>query len=56
MQWELVVALVVAVPIILFPAAFVWHLTIGGIFAAAKEARAKRTVRERGIKAAAATK
>jgi hypothetical protein len=56
MQWELVVALVIAVPIILFPAAFVWHLTIGGIFAAMKEARAKKAAREIGIKAATATK
>ncbi|MFC1909287.1 hypothetical protein ACFLXD_05485 [Chloroflexota bacterium] len=33
MQWELVVALVIAIPIILFPAAYVWYLNIGGIVA-----------------------
>ncbi len=43
MQWELITALVVAIPVILFPAAFVWYLNIGGICAAVKEARAKRT-------------
>ncbi len=42
MQWELIVALIIAVPIILFPAAFVWYLNIGGIYAAIKEARARR--------------
>jgi len=42
MQWELIVALVVAIPIILFPAAYVWYLNIGGIYAAIKEVRAKR--------------
>jgi len=42
MEWQIVVALVVAIPIILFPAAFVWYLNIGGIYAAIKEARAKR--------------
>ena len=50
MQWELVVALVIAIPIILFPAAFIWYLNIGGIYAAVKEARARRVAREKGIK------
>ena len=42
MEWQIVVALVLAVPIILFPAAFIWYMNIGGITAALKEARAKR--------------
>ena len=42
MQWELIVALVIAVPVILFPAAFVWYLNIGGIVQAAREAKAAR--------------
>ena len=56
MQWELVVALVVAIPIILFPVVFVWYLNIGGIYAAIKEARAKRVVHEKGATAAAKVK
>jgi hypothetical protein len=51
MQWEFIVALVIAIPIILFPAAFVWYLNAGGIYAAIKEARARRAARERGTKA-----
>ena len=39
MQWEVVVALVIAIPIILFPAAFVWYLNIGGLIQALREAR-----------------
>jgi hypothetical protein len=31
MQWEIIVALVIAVPVILFPAAFVWYLNLGGL-------------------------
>ncbi len=42
MQWDLIIALVIAIPVILFPAAFVWYLNIGGIVAAVKEARARR--------------
>jgi hypothetical protein len=50
MQWELIVALVVAIPIILFPAAYVWYLNLGGVYAAMKEARARRIAREKGVK------
>ena len=50
MQWELIVALVIAIPIILFPVAFIWYLNIGGIYAAIKEARAKRAAREKDIR------
>jgi hypothetical protein len=42
MEWQMIVALVIAVPIILFPAAFVWYLNIGGIFQAVREARVAR--------------
>jgi len=35
---ELVVALVVAVPVILFPAALIWYLNVGGITEAVREA------------------
>jgi len=56
MQWEVIVALVIAIPIILFPAAFVWYLNVGGIYAAIKEARARRAAREKGVKATAKIK
>jgi len=54
MQWEFVVALIIAIPIILFPAAFVWYLNIGGIYATIKEARKRRAAREEKLRAAAA--
>ena len=37
-----IVALVIAIPIILFPVAFIWYMNIGGIIHAAKEARAAK--------------
>jgi len=52
MEWQIIVALVVAIPIILFPVAFVWYLNIGGIYAAVKEARERRAVREKELNAA----
>ena len=42
MELGFVIALVVAIPIILFPVAFVWYLNVGGIIQAVKEARAAR--------------
>jgi hypothetical protein len=51
MQWEFIVALVIAIPVILFPVAFVWYLNAGGIYAAIKRARARRAVQSREAKA-----
>jgi hypothetical protein len=56
MQWELMVALVVAIPIILFPAAFVWYLNLGGVYAAVKEARARKVAQEKEAKVKVETK
>lgn len=42
MQWEFVIALAVAIPVILFPAALVWYINVGGLYAAIKRSREKR--------------
>ena len=39
MDWQIIVALVIAIPIILFPVAFVWYLNIGNVVAAVREWR-----------------
>jgi hypothetical protein len=49
MEWQFIVALVVAIPVILFPAAFVWYLNIGGVAAALREAREKRAAQTKGV-------
>jgi len=48
MEWQIIVALVIAIPIILFPAAFVWYLNIGGVLTMVKELARKRI--KHGIK------
>ena len=53
MNLELIVALVVAIPIALFPAAYIWYLNIGGIMAKVREARAARVKKAAGVKIAA---
>ena len=47
MQWELIVALVIAIPVILFPAAFVWYLNLGGLVQTVREARQAKAAREK---------
>lgn len=42
MEITMIVALVLAIPVILFPAAFVWYLNIGGVVHAVREARAAK--------------
>ena len=51
MRWEFILALVIAIPIILFPAAFVWYLNIGGIYAAIRRQLEKRQAEDRKIAA-----
>jgi len=44
METGVVIALAIAIPMILFPAAFVWYLNLGGVFQAVKEARARKVI------------
>jgi hypothetical protein len=39
MDAAFIIAMVVAIPVILFPAAYIWYINIGGIYQAVKEAR-----------------
>ena len=42
MDGILIVALIIAIPIILFPAAFIWYINIGGVVHALREAKARQ--------------
>ena len=56
MEWQIIVALVIVIPVVLIPVLFVWYLNIGGIYAAFKEARARRAVSEKKGKVEAEAK
>ncbi len=43
MEWQVVLILVLAIPILLFPVALVWYLNLGGIVGALGEARKRKT-------------
>ena len=48
MEWQFIVAMVVIIPVILLPVAFVWYLNLGGLYAAVREARRKRVAHDEG--------
>ena len=50
MGWLTILILVLIIPVILIPVAFIWYLNIGGIYAVRKEAREKRAASEKEIK------
>jgi hypothetical protein len=56
MEWEFIIALVIGIPIILFPAAFIWYINIGGILMFIKERRARRVARGKVAKVATKVK
>ena len=55
MQWELLAALAIAIPVTIFPVAFIWYLNIGGIVHAVREARQTRTAGKKAIPMAKGT-
>ena len=49
MQWELIVALVLAIPVLLFPVAYIWYINIGGIILAVRERKTRRAAEEHPV-------
>jgi hypothetical protein len=49
MEGPMILALIVGIPVILFPAAFVWYLNIEGILMAAKQAREAKAARSQVV-------
>ena len=41
MQWELVIALVLIIPVVLLPVALVWYLNVRGLYLAIEETNKK---------------
>ena len=47
MEWQVILAIVIVIPIILIPVLFVWYINIGGLYGAFKEARVRKAARAR---------
>ena len=46
MDWDFIAVLIIAIPVILFPAAFLWYLNLGGLYDAIRE---RWLLRQKGI-------
>jgi hypothetical protein len=47
MEAAMIIGLAIAIPVILFPAAFVWYLNISGLYTVLVETRKRRMAREK---------
>ena len=48
MEWQIILALVVVAPLILFPVVFIWYVTVGGLVVALRERqKVKAAAKER---------
>ncbi|MBC8512548.1 MAG: hypothetical protein H8D32_06165 [Dehalococcoidia bacterium] len=52
MEWQLILALVIGIPIILFPVAFIWYMNVSGLYRVMRDARQREKRRARALKAA----
>jgi hypothetical protein len=56
MEWPVILGIVLAVPVILLPVAFVWYLNVAGVYKVVREARARqkrRVARQKTARAVA---
>jgi len=42
MEWQIIVVIAVVAPLMLFPAAFIWYVTLGGLYKELRIRHAKR--------------
>lgn len=54
MEWYIILALVLGIPIILFPVAFVWYLNVSGLYQVIRDIRQRQKRRARALREAEA--
>ena len=52
MEWQIILALVLAIPVILFPVAFVWYINVSGLYQVMRDVRQRQKRRARALKEA----
>ena len=45
MEWYIILIIVLAVPVVLFPVAFVWYLNVSGLYRVMRDARQREKKR-----------
>jgi hypothetical protein len=52
MAWYVILALVLAVPILLMPIALIWYINVSGIYTVIRETQKRRVARKRTVREA----
>ena len=52
MEWYIVLAIILCIPIVLLPVAFIWYINISGIYTVIRETIRRRAIRRRREKEA----
>ena len=52
MEWQFILAVVLAIPIILLPIAFIWYINVSGLYQVMRDARQRQKTRVRALKGA----
>jgi hypothetical protein len=52
MEWQILIAILIAIPVMIFPVALIWYINPGGILNPLKEARMRRAEHGKGHKTA----
>ena len=52
MAWQFILAIVLAIPIIILPVAFIWYINVSGLYKVMRDARERQKRRERTLKTA----
>ena len=52
MEWWVILVVIVAIVVILFPVAFIWYINISGIYTVIRETQKRRAARKKRIKEA----
>lgn len=47
MEWQIIIVILIAIPVILFPVTLIWYLNLGGVITAIKESKSRRAIREK---------
>lgn len=50
MEWQIILVLALFAPLILFPAAFIWYVNIGGFYKELKARRAEKAARTERVR------
>ena len=50
MEWQVILALVLVIPVILVPAVLVWYLNVSGLYTVIRETQKRRVARKKRLK------